>query len=61
MGEDFKSLVVRQRINTANALMKTTDLTLDEISREIGYNSYSGFYMAYIKLMGYPPCRGNEE
>lgn len=61
MGEDFKSLVVRQRINTANALMKTTDLTLDEISREIGYNSYSGFYMAYVKLMGYPPCRGNEE
>ncbi len=61
MGADFKSLMVRQRINTANAMMKTTDLTLDEISREIGYNSYSGFYMAYVRLMGYPPCRGDGE
>ncbi len=55
MGEDFKTLIVRQRINTARALMKTSDLTLDEISREIGYNSYSGFYMAYVKLMGRSP------
>lgn len=61
MGEDFKSLIVRQRINTANALMKTTDLTLDEISREIGYNSYSGFYMAYVKLMGKAPCIEKKE
>ena len=54
-GEDFKTLIVRQRINTANALIKTTDLTLDEIAREVGYNSYSGFYMAYVRLTGISP------
>lgn len=63
LGEDFKTLIVRQRINTANALIKTTNLTLDEISREVGYNSYSGFYMAYVRLMGISPesVRGENE
>jgi len=55
MGENFKTLIVRQRIHAANLLMKTTNLSLDEISREIGYHSYSGFYMAYVKLMGCSP------
>ena len=55
MGEDFKTLIVRQRILAAHGLMRTTDLTLDEISRQVGYRSYSGFYTAYTEVMGTSP------
>lgn len=55
MGEDFKTLIVRQRILAAHGLMRTTDLTLDEISRRVGYRAYSGFYTAYLEVMGTTP------
>ncbi len=54
-GTDYKTLVLKQRINTANVLIKTTNMTLEEVSRRVGYNSYSGFYMAYVRLMGVSP------
>ena len=55
MGDDFKNLMIKQRIDLANVLMENSDLTLEEIAAQVGYNSYSRFYTAYVKHMGYSP------
>lgn len=54
-GTDLKTLIIRHRINTADALIKTTNMPLSQIAYEVGYNSYSGFYMAYMRIMGAKP------
>lgn len=53
--EDLKTLIVRQRIQTANAIIKTSNLSFEEIAEFVGYSSYSGFYMAYKKENGFSP------
>ncbi len=60
-GEDYKTLVLRQRMRTAALLIKTTDRSLSEIAKEVGYNSYSGFYTAFINATGTPPERLRKE
>ena len=49
MGSDFKTLITNQRMITASLLIDQGELTLEEISRLVGYNSYSGFYSAFKK------------
>lgn len=47
MGDSFEAVLVRYRLNAAQLLMQTDEkLTLTEISRMVGYNSYSGFWKA---------------
>ena len=44
-GENLRSY----RMNVANYLAETTDMSLEEIAREVGYASYSGFWKARQK------------
>lgn len=55
MGDDFKNLMIKQKIDLANVLIKNSDMSLEEIAERVGYNSYSSFYTAYVKLMGFSP------
>lgn len=55
MGNDYKKLIIKQRMEVANILIKETNLTLEEISQKVGYTSYSSFYAAYVKYSGFPP------
>ncbi len=58
MGENYKSLVTRQRLRMAIAMLHSTDIPLVQIAREVGYESYSGFYTAFRKYCG---CTPDEE
>ncbi len=55
MGENYKALVTRQRLRMAIAMLHNTDISLVDIAREVGYESYSGFYTAFRKYCGRTP------
>ncbi len=55
MGESFKDLVVKERMTVASILIKCKKYQLEEIATMVGYNSYSGFYIAYKSFFGHPP------
>ena len=48
-GHTFREELAAVRINVAKHLLKTTDLSLDEVSRYVGYHSYAGFWKAMKK------------
>lgn len=54
-GMTLNELILKQRMNTAMILIETSDMTLDEISGNIGYSSYSGFYTAFKKYFKTAP------
>ena len=45
-GNSFGKELTKARTEMASYLIKTTDMTLAEISRLVGYRSYAGFYKA---------------
>lgn len=49
-GKTFVENVRSYRINVANYLMETTDMTKEEISKYVGYASYNGFWKALQKV-----------
>lgn len=50
-GNTFLGELTEVRMNVAEHLLKTTDMTLEEISNYIGYRSYAGFWKAKKKNM----------
>lgn len=48
-GRTFREELTRIRLMMADRLLKTTDLSLAEIARYVGYRSYAGFWKAYKK------------
>jgi two-component system response regulator YesN len=54
-GEEYKTLIIKQRMETAQILLKTSNLSLDQIAEKVGYKSYSGFHMAFVKAFGVTP------
>ena len=48
-GKTFRDALVEMRMNTAEHLHKTTDMSLTEISQYVGYKSYNGFWKAMKK------------
>ena len=54
-GEEYKALIIMRRIETAQILLTTSKLSLEEIGEKIGYKSYSGFHMAFTKALGITP------
>ncbi len=55
MGENFKALITRQRLHVAGIMLCNTDMPMAEIARQVGYDSYSGFYTSFEKNLGYSP------
>lgn len=48
-GKNFKTLLIEQKLNQAERLLSTTDLTVQEISSAVGYENVYGFNQAFIK------------
>lgn len=48
-GHTFRQELATVRIHVATHLLKTTDISLDEVSRYVGYRSYAGFWKAMKK------------
>lgn len=55
MGMTFSQLVTRQKMTAAKELILKTNLSLTEISGELGYYSYSSFFVAFKKFYGCSP------
>ena len=54
-GTTLKKLILRQRMNIALELLKTTTLPVSEIAIKSGYNSYDVFFKAFSKYYGKSP------
>lgn len=57
VGVSFREYLSRYRLEVAIELIEKTDLTLDQISRRVGFQDYSQFYRAFRKEFGSSPSR----
>ncbi len=48
-GESFLNTLTANRMQVADFLLETADMSMTEIAGEVGYRSYSGFWKAYQK------------
>ncbi len=56
-----KKFVLLERIKRAKKLLKTTDASVTEISREVGFYDYSYFIRIFKKLTGVSPLKYRNE
>lgn len=61
MGEDFKSIIIRYRMELADILLQDPKLTFEEIAWEVGYSSYSGFQLSFKRFFGITPSERREQ
>ena len=61
MGINFSSYLERKRMERAIFLLKDTDLTIQEIYQEIGYNSSHTFRRVFKKTYGVSPNQARKE
>ena len=54
-GKTFKSLLENKRMSQACFLLKNTNLSIEEISYNIGYENLSFFYKLFRRLQGMSP------
>jgi AraC-like DNA-binding protein len=54
-GEDYKTLIVRQRMEMAQLFLESPTLSLEEVAEKVGYRSYSGFHLAFVRSFGITP------
>lgn len=54
-GEDYKTIVIRRRMELAEIYLQDPDKRLDEIAYEVGYRSYSGFELCFKRYFGMTP------
>ena len=54
-GINFTEYVETQRIDKACELLKTTDININDISEQVGYNSVQSFRRAFKRIHGFSP------
>ena len=54
-GQDYRSLILKHRMEFADILLRDTSRSMEKIAEEVGYWSYSGFYQAYVNYFGVSP------
>jgi len=54
-GETPYQYLLRRRIERAKDLLRSTDLTVDEVTFEVGLQSVGAFSTSFRKLVGQPP------
>lgn len=55
LGEDYKSIIIRRRMELADIYLHDSDKSLEEIAWLVGYRSYSGFQLCFKKHFGVTP------
>jgi AraC-like DNA-binding protein/mannose-6-phosphate isomerase-like protein (cupin superfamily) len=54
-GKSFKEIIHEQKLKKACALLKNTNMTVDHIALEVGYNNCSFFYKIFKDAFGVTP------
>lgn len=54
-GEDYKTLIIRQRMEMAQIFLKSQKWSLEEVAEKVGYRSYSGFHLAFVRQFNMTP------
>ncbi len=57
MGEDYKTIIIRRRMELAEIFLRDTDKSLEEIAWQVGYRSYSGFQLSFKRYFGILPSQ----
>ena len=55
LGEDYKQIIIRRRMELAEIYMMDPSFNLEDIAWKVGYKSYSGFQLAYKAFHGVTP------
>ena len=55
LGDDFKKIILRRRMELAEIYLHDPQKPMEEISRQVGYTSYSGFNLAFKRHFGITP------
>lgn len=55
-GLSVRDYVIYQKVNKSIELLTTTNLRIDEIAKEVGYQSKPSFYKAFKKVLGVTPA-----
>ena len=55
LGEDYKSIINRRRMELAEIYLHDPEKTLEEIAWQVGYRSYSGFQLCFKRFYGITP------
>ena len=55
-GLSVRDYIVYQKVNKSFELLASTDLRIDVIAKEVGYESKSSFYSAFKKVLGVTPA-----
>ena len=55
MGTSLHNYLLKHRLTQANYLILNTDLPLQDIAAQTGFNNYSNFYISYKNHYGYTP------
>lgn len=61
LGEDFKSVIVRRRMELAMIYLANPEKSLEEIAWQVGYRSYSGFQLCFKRYFGVSPSEKRRE
>lgn len=61
LGEDFKSIIVRRRMELAEIYLQDREKSLEEIAWLVGYRSYSGFQLCFKRHFGMTPSQYRED
>ena len=56
-GQSPNEFVIYSRIDRAKALLLTSDLSIAEISREVGYPNSSNLITLFTRRVGCPPAQ----
>jgi len=57
LGEDYKRIIIRRRMELAQILLQRKELSLEEVAWQTGYRSYSGFQLCFKKHFGVTPSQ----
>ena len=55
LGEDYKSIIIRRRMELAEIYLQDPNKSLEEIAWQVGYRSYSGFQLCFKRFYGITP------
>lgn len=61
MGETLKSFIINARVDTAQNLLKYTELSYIDISEALGFSSQSAFISVFKKCTGFTPKKYRQE
>lgn len=61
LGEDYKTIIIRRRMELAEIYLQDADKALEEIAWLVGYRSYSGFQLCFKRHFGKTPSQFRKE